>query len=345
MGGIREWSARVFSWEWFLASLAILVVIIACISTPGFSDLYNLESSVARMASKALLVLPLVFLIIVREIDISIASIAGLSGIVFGMLYDSGLSAMGAGVIALVVGCVCGAVNGALVALLGLPSLVVTLGSLALFRGLCYVLVGGKPISHVPPELVAFAYGLAPGTVIPQAIVPFAVLAVVAGVVLHLTPFGRRVFALGGNPGAAKYAGVRTTRMVFMLFVASGAVGALAGVIQVGATSSATPDGLLGYELDAITVVFLGGVSFLGGKGRISGVFWALVIVTAVRSMLQLQNVGSFGQAAVVGLILIGSLLVADAVTRATRARAARRARATRLQKIDEDALTPLESQ
>lgn len=231
---------------------------------------------------------------------------------------------------AILTGLVCGAINGFLVAVLRLPSLVVTLGSLALFRGLCYVLVGGTPISPLPPELIEFANGSVGDTFIPLTIVPFLILAPVAALGLHRTVFGRRVYAIGGNPEAARYAGVKSKEIIFRLFATSGIVAAIAGIIQIGITSSAAPDSAIGFELDAITVVFLGGVSFLGGKGKFSGVIWALGIVVIVRSMLQLQNFGAYGQAAVIGLILIFSLLLANLAERLAVARATRRARAAR---------------
>ncbi|XAZ32778.1 hypothetical protein AAHB34_09020 [Paenarthrobacter ureafaciens] len=156
-------------------------------------------------------------------------------------------------------------------------------------------------------------------------------LAPVFFVVLHKTPFGRRVFAIGGNPATASYSGVKNRKIIFELFVTSGLVAALAGIIHVGITSSASPDGALGYELDVVTVVFLGGISFLGGKGRMTGVFWALVVVIAIRSMLQLQNFGAYGQAAVVGLVLILSLLMANITNTVSSALAARRTRAQKL--------------
>lgn len=333
--------ARLTSWEWLLAAFAIVLVIVASSTTLGFADAYNLQSSISRMAAKALLVLPLVFLIIAREIDISVASIAGLSGIVYGLTVQAGAPHSVGIFSAIATGLVCGAVNGLFVAGLRLPSLVVTLGSLALFRGLCYVLVGGTPISGLPTELIDFANGSVGDTFIPQTIIPFVALASVAAVILHRTAFGRRVYAIGGNPATAAYSGVRSRRMIFQLFVTSGVVASLAGVIQIGITSSAAPDTAVGFELDAITVVFLGGVSFLGGKGRVSGVLWALVVVVAVRSMLQLQNFGAYGQAAVVGLILIGSLLAANLALRFSAARTTRRARAITLPSGGKTALPP----
>lgn len=319
--------SRATSWEWLLGAFAIVLIVVASATTLGFADAYNIESSISRMAAKALFVLPLVFLIIAREIDISVASVAGLAGITYGLTVQAGGPHPAALAVAVGTGIMCGALNGFFVAVLRLPSLVVTLGSLALFRGLCYVLVGGTPISPLPDELIAFAYGSLGASFLPLTIVPFLVLATVSAVVLHRTAFGRRVYAIGGNPDTARYAGVGSRRIVFQLFVVSGAVAALAGVIQIGITSSASPDTAVGFELDAITVVFLGGVSFLGGKGKISGVIWALIVVIAVRSMLQLQNLGAYGQAAVVGAILILSLLLANLGIRFSTARAARRAR------------------
>lgn len=323
--------SRITSWEWLLGAFAIVLFILASITTPGFTDAYNLESSISRMAAKALLVLPLVFLIIAREIDISVASIAGLSGITYGLAVQAGLPNLAALPIAIATGLVCGAINGFFVAVLRLPSLVVTLGSLALFRGLCYVLVGGTPISPLPPELIEFANGSVGDTFIPLTIVPFLILAPIAALVLHKTVLGRRVYAIGGNPETARYAGVKSKKIIFQLFVSSGAIAAIAGIIQIGITSSAAPDSAIGFELDAITVVFLGGVSFLGGKGKFSGVMWALVVVVIVRSMLQLQNFGAYGQAAVIGLILIFSLLLANLAQRLSLSRATRKARAASL--------------
>ncbi len=333
--------SRAGQWAWLLAVFAIILIIVSSITTNGFADAYNIESSISRMASKALFVIPLVFLIIARHIDISVASVAGLAGINYGLVVQSGGTHELAILAALATGLGCGAINGFFVAKLGLPSLIVTLGSLALFRGLCYVLVGGTPISPLPDQLIEFANGSVGNTFIPWTIVPFLVLAPIAAVILHRTPFGRRVYATGGNPDTAVYAGVRTNRMAFQMFVASGLIAAIAGVIQIGITSSASPDSAFGFELDAVTIVFLGGVSFLGGKGKFSGVLWALVVVIAVRSMLQLQNFGAYGQAAVVGLILIGSLLLANVAQRVSFARSSQRMRTQELPPEREEVTTP----
>jgi rhamnose transport system permease protein len=316
---------RATSWDWLLGAFAVFVVLLAVLTADNFTNTFNLESSLTRMAAKALMVLPLAMLIIAREIDISVASIAGLSGITFGMSVEAGAPLPLAMVVALLTGAACGTFNGVLVTRLKLPSLIVTLGTLAMFRGLCYVLVGGTPITGMPEPLTDFVNGSVPGTFIPFAIVPFLILLPIAGIILHRTVFGRRVYAIGGNPDTARYSGVRAESILLRLFIASGLAAALAGIIQTGITSSASPDGLFGFELDVVTVCFLGGISFLGGRGRMTGVAWSLVVVIVLRSVLQLRNVAAFGQAAIVGVVLIVSLLLANVVAKVGAARATRR--------------------
>lgn len=256
--------------------------------------------------------LPLALLVIVRDIDISVASIAGLSSVAGGLAIQAGQSVPVVVVIALVVGIVCGAVNGFFVAVLGLPALLVTLGTLALFRGLCYVLLGGTPISPLPDFFSALGNDNIPGFVVPWAIVPFLLLAIVFGVVLHRSTVGRRIYAIGGNPDTAHYSGIHVTRIRFLLFVVSGLVSALAGMINMGITSQVAPDGALGIELDVITVVFLAGVSVLGGKGRITGIVLASILILALRKSLQLLNVSGYTQGIAIGGVLILSLLVTN---------------------------------
>lgn len=309
--GLLAISQRLARWEYILAMVTVVIFLISVATTSGLLDGYNIQSSLSRMAPKALMVLPLTFLIIAREIDISVASVAGLSGISLGICSEHGVPVLLAVLVALLVGLVCGAINGFFVRL-GLPSLIVTLGTLSVFRGVCYILVGGTPVSEIPSAIITLGNNGLGGTDLPLNIVPFIVLAVAAAVILHSTPLGRRIFAIGGNPATARYAGVHNERLVFGMFLTSGVIAAMAGVINVGINSSASPDGALGFELDAVTIVFLGGVSFLGGKGRMTGIIWSLLAVITIRSALQLHNVAAYAQAAVVGLLLIGSLLAAN---------------------------------
>lgn len=299
-------------WESLLAITTILFIALAAATTPGLLSGASLTNAFQVVAEKALFVLPLLLLIIGREIDISVASIGAFAAVTVGLLTQGGAPFALAAVIGLVVGGLCGALNGFCVAVLGMPSLVVTLGSLALFRGLCYVLLGSTPItSSIPPELITWSYGTFLGWV-PNNLIPLLILIPIFAIALHRRPIGRQIYAIGGGPDVARYSGVKVLRLRFWLFVVSGTVAAIAGIIAIGRTSQVTPDSMVGYELDAITVVFLGGVSFLGGAGRMTGVLWSLLLIVMLRQTLLLQGQGQYAQGLAVGLLLIGSLLLAN---------------------------------
>lgn len=312
-------------WESLLAGATVVIIVIAAATTPDLLSAQSTSGALQVMAEKALFVLPLTLLIIAREIDISVASVAAFSATVAAVAMEHGVPLVLTFAIALLVGAVCGAVNGACVAFLGMPSLVVTLGSLALFRGLCYVVLGGTPVTDLDPGFVQWSIGNLTGTWIPAVLLPMIVLTPIFAVVLHRRPVGRHLYALGGGPDVARYAGTRVRRLKFGLFVVSGLVSAIAGLLFIGRTTNASPDAMLGYELDAITVVFLGGVSFLGGKGRLSGVLWALLLVVVVRQTLLFHGQGQYAQGTAVGILLIASLLLANLSLRVSASLSARR--------------------
>lgn len=303
---------RLGRWETILAACVVALIIISAVTTSGFLSAFNIQTSVSNMSDTALMTLPLALLIITREIDISVASIAGLSSSCAGLVLSHHGSPAEAITVALLAGLACGAFNGFCVTVLRLQSLVVTLGTLALFRGLCYVLLGSNVVANVPAALVSFTSASLLGIALPLDILPFLILAPLFAIALHRMPTGRRIYAIGGNPATAQYSGVRLGRIKFGLFVVSGLMSAIAGLINMGLTSQASPDALLGNELVVLTVVFLGGISFLGGKGRISGVVLALVLVISLTSVLQLRNVSSYAQGTAIGILLIFSLLLSN---------------------------------
>jgi len=301
---------RLLQWETTLAAGAITLFLVAAATVPGFASSINLSLAAAGVSEVALMVVPLTLLIIAREIDLSVASIAGLASVSLGVMIERGVP-LGLGIPAvLLIGVAAGALNGALVAWLRLPSLVVTLGTLALFRGLCYVLLGPRSVSVLPEPFTDFGISNVPGTAVPLTIVPFLVVVVIVGVMLHRTATGRRIFAIGGSPETALYSGVRVQRMTFWLFVLSGAVCAGAGIIYTARLGNARADNALGFELDAVTIVFLGGISVFGGKGTMAGVGMALVLIALVKNVLGLNQVNGDAQATVIGLLLIGSVLL-----------------------------------
>lgn len=303
---------RIDPWDALLAMLAAATVLYGILLVPNFASPFNLSQLAAGVAEKALLLLPMVLLIIAREIDLSVASILALTSVAFGLLLQGGVPLALALPLVILFGAALGAVNGVLVAGLGLPSLVVTLGTMALYRGLGFIVLGTGAVNVFPEIVTDFGIGYLPGTRVPWVILPFLVLAPLFAIWLQLRPFGHRVYAVGGSPAAALYSGIRVDRLRFWLFVVSGAVSAVAGLAYTARLSNARANNAVGMELDVITIVLLGGVSVWGGKGRLTGVFLALILVAALRNILGISQVGGDAQGMVVGLLLIGSLLVSN---------------------------------
>jgi rhamnose transport system permease protein len=248
-------------------------------------------------------------IIIAGEIDLSVASVLGLASVILGVTWSAGIP-LGLGMlIVLLVGAAAGLLNGLLVTRLGLPSLVVTIGTLALFRGLAFVVLGDQAVSNFPSAFTTFGFGTIPGTLIPWPFVVFVILALIFMVVLHWTWIGRQIYAVGNNKEAARFAGIRVANLKLALFVLSGLLAALAGIIFTARFSSARPDNALGFELDVVTIVLLGGVNIFGGRGTLVGVILSLFIIGAVRNALGLANISGDIQNIVVGILLIFSVL------------------------------------
>jgi len=311
-----RWLDRFATWETFLALLTCAVVLYAVVELPNFATLFNLSQATAGVSERALIVLPMVLLIIAREIDLSVASILALSSVVFGAAVAQGVPLVAAMVLALAAGVLCGAFNGLLVTRFSLPSLVVTLGTLAMFRGLGYVILGPDSVNNFPESFSDFGVDTVGETPIPWTIVPFLVLAPVFAIILQMSTVGRRIYAIGGNPSAALYSGVRINRIRFMLFVTSGLVCALAGIVFTARLANARADNAVGVELDVITTALLGGVSVFGGRGTLTGVLWALVLIATVRNILGLEEIGGDAQGTIIGLLLIATLIASNAAQR-----------------------------
>jgi rhamnose transport system permease protein len=272
--------------------------------TPG-----NLSNLTAAVMEVAIMALPMTLIIITGEIDLSVESMLGLSCAILGALWAAGVPLEVGIPIVLVVGALGGLFNGLLVAR-GLPSLVVTLGTLALFRGLAYVVLEQRGVSRFPEWFTDFGFGTVPGTPIPWPLVVFTILAIALGVVLHRTWIGRHVFAIGKNKDAARYAGVRVQRTKLLLFVLSGTIAALAGVIITARFASARADIGVGLVLTVVTMVLLGGVNINGGKGTIPGVVIAVFVLAVLGNVLRLGQVAAEWQSIAVGLLLIVSVVI-----------------------------------
>lgn len=298
-----------WSWEALLVVLLVLTILIGNGLSPYFLTPFNLSLMVESFVEIAIMSLSMSLIIIAGEIDLSVASVLGLSSVMLGITWNAGIPLWLDIIIALAVGAVAGLFNGLLVTRLGLPSLVVTLGTLGLYRGLAYVILGSQAVSNFPSAYTNFGIGDVPGTLIPWTFVVFVILALIFIVVLHRSWIGRQIYAIGNNKEAARFAGIRVNRVKLLLFVLSGVLAALAGIVFTARISSARADNALGFELDVITVVLLGGVNIFGGRGSLVGVILALFVIGGLRNALGLIDVSGDVQNIFVGALLVFSVL------------------------------------
>ncbi|MEU0565699.1 ABC transporter permease [Nonomuraea sp. NPDC005983] len=301
--------ARVLRWDVLVGALLVAVVAVGSLASPSFATAGNLSFALGDLGEIALIALAMTMLVVAAEVDLSVASVLGLSSALVGALWDGGLPIETIIPLVVVVGAGCGLVNGLLVTRLGLPSLAVTIGTLALYRGLAYVVLGDRAVAQFPPSYVSLAVDDVPGTPIPYPIALFALLAAIVGVVLHATGFGRALYAIGAQQQAAFFAGIRVKRVKLLLFVVSGTVAAFAGIVFTLRYGSARADNGVGIELAVIAAVLLGGVDFDGGKGTLGGVIAGVLLIGLLRNLLMLGDVSTEIQSIVTGLLLIVSVL------------------------------------
>jgi rhamnose transport system permease protein len=310
------------SWEGLLVGLLVVLAFVGQGLSSQFLTTDSFTTGSLDFSEVALMALPLALLIVAAEIDLSVASVLALSSALMATLWNSGLPLELIMPICIAAGALCGAFNGLLVTRLGLPSLAVTIGTLALFRGLAFVVIGDQSVTDFPTGWTDRAFGNVAGTFVPNAIVLFAALAVGFAILLHATPFGRAVFAIGANEEAAYFSGLRVKRIKMTLFVLSGAVAALAGIVISLRNSTAAANVGQGFELTAITAVLLGGVSIFGGRGTIAGVILALLLLGGIQKALSLsESISSYWIQIVTGALLVGSVLGPNIVRRVTEAR------------------------
>jgi rhamnose transport system permease protein len=306
---VSEVKSRLARWETVTVFLLIASIIYGTTTSADFFTGGNLNSILSDIVEIAIIALPLTLIIVAAEIDLSVASVLGLTSALMGYLYNHGWAVELILPAVLLVGALAGALNGVLVTRLGLPSLAVTIGTLAMYRGLAYVILGDQAVADFPQQFTDWGFGTFAGTEIPNPFVVFVVLAVVFGVVLHFTGIGRSIFAMGANEEAAHFSGVRVKRIKFWLFVLTGAISALAGIIYTFRFASARADNANGLELSVVAVVLLGGVSIFGGRGNLLGVICAVLLLGTLRNALTLDDVSAEVLTIVTGSLLLLSVL------------------------------------
>lgn len=296
---------RLKSWETLLLAVAVAIFIVNSFASPYFLNAWNLSDATFNFTEKAMIAFAMALLIIAGEIDLSVASIIALTSTAMGAAAQHGVGPMPLVFIGLGVGLVCGAFNALLVAGMGLPSIVVTIGTMSLFRGISYIVLGDTAYGGYPAGFEYFGQGYV-GWVISFEFALFAVLAVIYGVALHKTNFGRAIYAIGNNATGALFSGIRVQRVKFILFLLTGLMAGVASVCLTSRLGSTRPSIGLGMELEVVTMVVLGGVNILGGSGSIPGVVIAAFVMGLVTFGLGLLNVPGIVMSIFIGLLLIG---------------------------------------
>jgi rhamnose transport system permease protein len=305
----RSRLSRVRGWDVMLFALLAIIVTWNAIDTPGYASVQNQVNLLQLGIERSIVVLAMAFIIISGEIDLSVASVMALSGAVAAGLFERGVS-MEIGILAaLAVGVFCGLFNGFWVAVVGLPSLAVTLATLIGFRGVATMLIEDRSIGDFPQWFDTMGQSSIVGP-FTFSILLYVVLVIAAAVLLHLTGFGRITYVIGNSKDVARFSGVRVAWQRIRIFMMSGTIAALAGVLYTARLGSARASTAEGFELDIITVVLLGGVSIFGGSGSMLGVVLSTFLVLNLRNGLSLAGIDGNTQTGIIGALLILSVLL-----------------------------------
>lgn len=310
---LRLATRLVARWETLLVALIVAAGIWSTTLSSFFLQRSNLLDLLSPYIFVGLMALGLSFVVIAGEIDISVVSTLAVSVVCFARIWDAGVNVWLAAFIGLAIATALGTVNGILVGVLDLPSLAVTLGTLAAFRGLAFVILGGEGVADFPPHFTEIGSGYIRNE-LPISLLVLLGFAVVLGLLLHATRFGRYLYTIGSNRQAARFSGVPVVRVRVTVFALSGFMAGVAGIAYVGYFGSARADAADGSLLDVVTAVVLGGVDIFGGAGSMFGVLLALVLVAELRNGMQLANLAGPTQDIVVGGILIASIIAGNLI-------------------------------
>jgi rhamnose transport system permease protein len=306
---------RLKSWEGLLLVCLIVVIGLNITQVSNYLTTKNQVNLFQLGIEKAIVTLAMTFVIINGEIDLSVASMMGLSAAVVAYLFEHDVSMPAAIAVALLVGLAFGFMNGFFVSVFGLSSLAVTLAGYIGFRGLARLLVEDRSIGGFPGWFNELGQQGLIGPVT-LSIILFFVLAVIATIVLHFSGLGRLTYVIGNNKEVARFSGVSVVRTKIVIFMMSGFISALAGVLMAarfGAVRASTAEGA---ELDIITVVLLGGVSIFGGVGSMVGVLISTYLVLNIRNGLVIAGITGNTQTGIIGLLLILSVLLPNLTAR-----------------------------
>lgn len=300
---------RLLRWESLLLLFLVLVFLLNMRLSPYFLDPDNLSDATFGFTEKAIVALPMALLIIAGDIDLSVAAIIALASTAMGAAAAAGAPTLALVPLGALVGLACGALNGWLVTRFAVPALIVTIGTMSLYRGIAYIVLGDQAYRSYPPGFAFLGQGyLAPS--LPFEFALFLVLTLAFGLLLHATSFGRRIYAIGNNPVAARFSGIAVERHRLVLFLLVGLMSGLAAVLLTSRLGSTRPNIATSWELEVITMVVLGGINIQGGAGTIPGLFLAVLVLGLLTFGLGLLNVPG-----IVMTVLVGALLICAIAT------------------------------
>jgi rhamnose transport system permease protein len=303
-------------WEWLLVALIAIACIINSQISPYFLNVVNLFDMTFNFMEKGIMALPMTLVIITAGIDLSVASALAMSSATMALLFKIGVPFWIGMIAAVAVGAFGGWLNGKLITKIKLPPLAVTLGTYALYRGMTFAMLGDIPIKGYPKWFKYIGQGYIGNTPVPVALVIFIVCAILFGLLLHRTSFGRKVFAIGNNEDACRYAGINVERTKIIIYMLSGLMAALAALVMAARFGSTRTDVATGYELHVITAVVLGGTDIGGGKGTILGTVLAVFLLGIIEWGMSLKMVPGQVQQIVSGGVLIFAILLPNVLGR-----------------------------
>lgn len=308
------WKSKAISlltkWEFILLILLILEVVIFSNLTPYFLNTFNLLNTTFTFSEKAILALPMIFIILSGDIDISVAGIMALSSFAMGYASSQGAGAVSLVFIGLSVGVAAGLFNGLLITGLDMPAIAVTLASMTLFRGISQAILEDHAYTFYPMNFGYFGQGYIGNSIVPFELVLFLILAVIMGFVLHKTTYGRKLYAIGNSSSTARFSGISVNRVRLINFVLNGLFAGIAAVLLTSRIGSTRPNIASGFELEVITLVVLGGVSITGGKGNIFGVILAIFLLGYLKFGMGLLNISAKVMIITTGALLIIAVLI-----------------------------------
>ena len=296
------------SWDTAILILLLAVLILASLTTEGFLTALNFSYIFSNTSEITIIAFAMLFMIIMGEIDLSVASILALGSAMLGWSYAKGAPIWLSIIICILVGTLCGLVNGFLVTKLGLGSLAVTIGTLALYRGIANGILGENTVNEFPEFWTSFGFDTFGTSFMPKTMPLIIFFGIMFGILLHRTPFGRRTLAIGQSPEAARFAGVNIIRHKMIVFTFTGFMSGIAGVVYTFRFSTAQADNGVGIELLVISAILLGGVSIFGGIGTMWGVVAGVLLAGSVESWLTLREINAQWRTIVTGLLLLLSV-------------------------------------